>query len=55
MYTFETFAYKLLNAVLRGTYDPFALSYVDFFMQDMLNAIKYFSQKQLGFYKEINY
>ena len=42
-YTRECFSYKLLNAVLRGTEDPLALSYVKLIAKDLINAIKFLS------------
>ena len=42
-YQDESFAFKLLNAVLRGTEDPLALAYVEFFAQDLMKVIKFLS------------
>ena len=42
-YQKDSFAYKLLNAVLRGTQDPLALAYVEFFAQDLMKVIKFLS------------
>ena len=38
------FMYKLLNGTLRGTYDPFAFSYISIFAQDLLALLKYLSK-----------
>ena len=44
-YAKESFEYKMLNALLRGTIDPYALAYARLVIDDLQRSVKHFSQE----------